>query len=136
LLAVVLGLTAFGLSQWRKAWSELEDGGSVEAPSVPLRVSAHEMDQRILYKIDQRILYKIDPLYPEEARRAGMEGTVVLDALIAQDGTVKHLRPIQGVEVLTQSAMDAVQGWRFEPYRSGHDAVEVETTIFLDFRLH
>jgi protein TonB len=80
-------------------------------------------------------VYKVDPVYPEAARQAGTQGLVVLDALIAPDGSVKRLRPVAGPDLLAQSALEAVQSWRYTPYRSGSQAVEVETTISVDFRL-
>jgi len=85
--------------------------------------------------MDRQIVYKIDPVYPDAARQAGTQGLVVLDAVIAQDGTVRRLRPVAGPRVLAQSALDAVQSWRYRPYLSGGQALEVETTISVDFRL-
>jgi len=38
-----------------------------------------------------KITKKVEPVYPAEAKRAGISGTVVLHAVIAQDGTVKQL---------------------------------------------
>jgi TonB family protein len=129
LLAGLLALAGLGWWQWQNAWNELEGESPVatQVPGSPLRVSAETMDQRIVYKVD--------PVYPEAARQAGTQGLVVLDAIIAPDGTVKRLRPIAGPDLLAQSALAAVQSWRFAPYRSGGQAVEVETTISVDFRL-
>ena len=50
-----------------------------------------------------------EPAYPEAARRANLQGTVVLDAIIAADGTVVNLHPISGDESLTLAAMDAAR---------------------------
>lgn len=86
--------------------------------------------------MEKRILTKVDPAYPEAARKAGTEGLVVLDAVIAPDGSVKNLRPVSGPALLVQSATEAVQSWKFEPYLSSGKAVEVETTIGVEFRLH
>ena len=72
----------------------------------------------------------------EAARTAGTEGLVVLDAVIAPNGSVERLRPVSGADLLVQSAADAVQSWKFEPYLSGGRAVEVETTIAVEFRLN
>jgi protein TonB len=85
--------------------------------------------------MDRQIVYKVDPVYPDAARQAGTQGLVILNAVIRPDGTVKRLRPVAGPEVLSQSALDAVQSWRYTPYRAGGQAVEVETTVSVDFRL-
>jgi periplasmic protein TonB len=86
--------------------------------------------------MEQRILAKAEPLYPEAARTAGTEGLVVLDAVIGADGNVERLRAVSGPNLLVQSASEAVRSWRFEPYLSSGKAVEVETTIAVDFRLN
>lgn len=130
LVAFVIVLAVVGWLQWQKAWNELEVDNSVSAqaqPDLPLRVSQETMEGQILSKVD--------PVYPEAARRSGLQGLVVLDAVIAADGKIKRLHQIAGPELLGQSALDAVQSWTYTPYRNAGQAVEVETTISVDFRL-
>jgi TonB family protein len=129
LVVLVAGMVGFGRWQWQKAWSDLEtDAPPTETqPGGPLRVSLETMDRQIIYKVN--------PVYPDSARRAGLQGLVVLDAVIATDGTVKRLRPVAGPEILAQSALDAVRSWKYTPYRVGGRAVEIETTVNVDFRL-
>jgi TonB family protein len=86
--------------------------------------------------MERRIVYKANPAYPEAARLAGKQGMVVLDAVIGADGTVRRVRAISGEELLAQSAADAVQSWKFEPYQADGKPAEVETTIAVEFRLH
>jgi protein TonB len=111
--------------------SELETRSTIARSGLqvaPEPVSAETMAKRIVTKVE--------PAYPEAARRAGTEGLVVLDAVIAPDGSVKRLRPVSGPDPLVQSATEAVQSWKFEPYLSSGQAVEVETMIAVEFRLH
>jgi protein TonB len=127
LLAIsILALTALGWWQWQKSWRELES--QTQAPNGGLHVSAETMGTRIVTKVD--------PIYPEVARRLGTQGLVVLDAVIAPDGSVKKLRPLSGPALLVQSATAAVGSWKFEPYLSSGKPVEVETTIAVEFRLN
>lgn len=126
LLASMLVLAAVGWWQWQRSWNELEQGTVNQ--HVPLRVSPAT--------IAMRIVSKVDPIYPEGARAAGTQGLVVLDALIAPDGSVKRLRPVSGDALLLKAASDAVQQWRFEPYRASGHAVEVESTIAVEFSLN
>jgi len=126
LLACALALAALGWWQWQRFWNELERQTPVGESG--LRVSPATMDMRIVTKID--------PLYPEAARSAGTEGMVVLDAVIAPDGSVKRVRTVSGPELLAQSATQAVQFWKYEPYLSSGQPVEVETTIAVEFRLN
>jgi len=131
LVAVMLALAGLGWWQWQRAWSELEGQTAVAATgsvATPETVSGETMAKRIVTKVD--------PVYPEAARAAGTEGMVVLDAVIAPDGSVKSLRPLSGPDLLAQSATEAVRGWKFEPYLSSGSPVEVETTIAVEFRLN
>jgi TonB family protein len=125
LIAAVLAVAGLGWWQWQTSWNELERNTAGEGR---LRLSPETMDNRIVTKVD--------PAYPEAARTAGIEGTVVLDAVIAPDGSVKQLRTVSGPNLLVQPATDAVQSWKFEPYLSSGKAVEVDTTIAVEFRLH
>lgn len=81
------------------------------------------------------LLQKVLPVYPEQARRQGVQGQVVLKAVIGKDGAIAELRPLQGPEELTAAAIDAVQHWRFRPYELKGKPVEVETDIRLNFQL-
>ncbi len=126
LSACLLALAGLGLWQWQRSWSELEAHALVAESG--LRVSPETMEKRIVTKVE--------PAYPEAARKAGMHGLVVLDVVVAPDGSVKRLRPISGPQLLAQSATEAVRSWKFEPYLSNGEAVEVETTLAIDFRLN
>jgi TonB family protein len=126
LIACMLALAILGWWQWQRSWNELEKRGPVGDSG--LRVSPETMEKRIITKVE--------PVYPEAARAAGTAGRVVLDAVIAPDGSVKRLRPVSGPDLLVQSATKAVQSWKFEPYLSSGKAVEVETTIVVEFRLN
>lgn len=131
LFACTLAMAGLGWWQWQRSWSELETHAPVAESGLqgsPKTVSAETMAKRIVTKVE--------PAYPEAARRAGTEGLVVLDVVIRPDGSVKRLRPVSGPDLLVQSATEAVQSWKFEPYLTSGQAVEVETTIAVEFRLH
>ncbi len=131
LVACTVALAGLGWWQWQRSWNELEAHAAVAESGLqgsPEAVSAETMAKRIVTKVE--------PAYPEAARSAHTEGLVVLAAVIAPDGSVERLRPISGPDLLVQSATEAVQSWKFEPYLSSGKAVEVETTIAVEFRLH
>ena len=58
----------------------------------------------------------------------------MLHAIIGEDGTVEHLRVVSGNPLLTDSALNAVKQWRYSPYVVDGHAVEVETTVILNFK--
>jgi TonB family protein len=82
------------------------------------------------------LITKVQPIYPEAAKAAGAQGSVTLGALIGKDGTVQNLRIVSSDSLLlNQSALDAVKQWKYKRYHLNGTAVEVETTITVNFTL-
>lgn len=81
------------------------------------------------------LIHKVQPVYPVLAREARIQGTVVLTALIAKDGTIQNLRVISGKPMLAPAAIDAVKQWRYKPYLLNGTPVEIETTVTVNFNL-
>jgi TonB family protein len=75
------------------------------------------------------------PAYPETAKIEGVEGPVVMQAIISKDGFVKRMHVIQGDTRLRSAATEAVSRWRYRPYMLSGQPVEVATTITVDFNL-
>jgi TonB family protein len=81
------------------------------------------------------IISKVAPVYPEEARTAKIQGSVVLKAMINQTGDVVSLDLVSGHPLLAPAAMDAVRQWKYRPYLLNGKAVAVETQITVNFTL-
>jgi protein TonB len=77
-----------------------------------------------------------DPIYPDVAREAGVEGTVLLWALVGKDGKVKDVRIIDGPKSLQESAMRAARTAVFKPALIQNEPVELWVQIPITFRLH
>ena len=75
------------------------------------------------------------PVYPEIARQARREGTVVIEAVLDTNGNVTQPRVIQSVPLLDQAAIDAVRQWRYTPTTIGGHPVSVLMTITIRFTL-
>jgi len=76
------------------------------------------------------------PEYPSSLQKQGIEGTVVLRAVIGMKGEILALSPISGPDpVLIKAAMDAVRQWRYQPTLLNGAPVEVATTIEVSFQL-
>ena len=56
--------------------------------------------------------------YPAAARRAGVEGTVMIQALVGKDGLVKDTRVFKSIPTLDAAAAAAVRQWVFKPVRA------------------
>lgn len=81
-----------------------------------------------------RLLRKVPPVYPLNARRLGIEGQVVLQAVIAKDGTVQDVKVVSGSPLLTDAALQAVRQWRYQPYVLNGQPVEAETQVQINFK--
>ena len=81
------------------------------------------------------LIHQVKPAYPSLAVHARVQGTVVLQAVIAKDGTVRDLRVLSGHPLLVQAALEAVQLWRYKPYLLNDQPVEVDTQINVNFTL-
>lgn len=81
------------------------------------------------------LIRKVQPNYPPLARSARIQGSVVLQAVISKEGTIENLKVLSGHPMLVQSAIEAVQLWRYRPYILNGDPVEVETQITVNFSL-
>jgi len=81
------------------------------------------------------LIHQMKPAYPTIAAQARIQGTVVLQAMIAKDGTVQDLRVLSGHPLLVAAAMDAVKLWRYKPYLLNDQPVEVDTQINVNFTL-
>jgi len=82
-----------------------------------------------------RLLAPIRPVYPAIAKAAGLQGTVVVEAIISKAGTIESLRVISGPELLRRAATYAIEQARYQPFRLNGEPTDVQTTITVNFRL-
>lgn len=81
-------------------------------------------------------LYRTSPRYTEMARRAGVQGVVVLEAVIDERGLVADVRVLRGLPMgLDQAAVEAVQKWRYKPATLHGQPVKVYFTLTVNFTL-
>ena len=76
-----------------------------------------------------------NPVYPPDAKKAKIQGKVLLDAVIGKDGTVEQLTVVSGPEALQKSSLDAVRQWTYKPFLLNGEPVEVKTTITVIYSL-
>jgi len=82
------------------------------------------------------LVYKTEPQYTEEAREAGIEGTVILLIEIGRDGAVEQVTVKKSLDSgLDLNAAQAVRQWKFEPGRKAGKPVRVRATVEVNFRL-
>ena len=85
---------------------------------------------------DPEVIYKPEPEFSEDARKAKLQGTVVVEAIIGRDGRVHNAHVRNGLGLgLDEKALEAVARWRFRPATRAGKAVSVPALIEINFRL-
>lgn len=82
-----------------------------------------------------RLVHEVTPTYPGKAKRAGIQGTVRLEAVIGKDGKLRDMKLLSGDPILAKAAMKAVSEWRYQPTVVNGEPVEVVTAIDVKFAL-
>jgi len=109
-----------------------------EFPVPPVSQESEKSEpMRITAGVVQPVLvHRVNPDYPEIARKSRIEGVVILEAVITKEGNVAKVRVLRGVyPVLDQSAVNAVQKWRYKPATLNGKPVKVYSTITVNFKL-
>lgn len=83
----------------------------------------------------QHLINHTMPKYPEDAKKAGIQGTVKLSGIIGKDGKIKFLAVISGHKELQESALDAVRTWTYKPFLLNGKPVVVKTIINVIYSL-
>ncbi|MGB6111661.1 MAG: energy transducer TonB [Acidobacteriaceae bacterium] len=111
--------------------------GSATSPDLPLIMLPSVDNQKELMsdKVTRsRITDQIAPIYPRAAAQKQLEGTVVIEATIDEDGRVREPFIISSPgPLLDMAAMDAVKRWRFRPLFTNGVPICVETTMTVAF---
>ena len=84
------------------------------------------------------MISKTEPEYTNEARRAGVEGTVMISLIVDEEGRPASMKVIGSAlkpTGLEESAMDAMKTWRFQPRLLNGQPAAVHLTVQVNFRL-
>lgn len=108
-------------------WTSILSQGS-PAPEAPILAVGGEVQSA-------KLIHMVQPEYPLSARKAHIQGAVIVAARIAKDGTVIALRYVNGPPSLLPAVEEAVSQWRYLPTLLNGEPIEVQTTITVIFRL-
>ncbi len=82
------------------------------------------------------LLKRVDPVYPDLARRAGIEGTVELEVSIDAAGAVTDVEVVRGLPLgMSEAAADAVHRWTYRPARTSSGPVASRKSVRIRFVL-
>jgi protein TonB len=84
---------------------------------------------------EPRRIVNVNPVYPLIARNAHVEGTVVLEAIINEAGTIEQVKVVRSVALLDAAAIEAVKQWRYTPTLLNATPVSVLMTITVRFAI-
>ena len=96
-------------------------------PKAPVRVGGRVREPKLTMRVD--------PIYPPLARQVHVQGIVIIDAILDEQGNVVEAKIVSGPPLLIQSAMDAVKKWKYEPTYLNDQPVPVQLNVTVTFRL-
>jgi protein TonB len=102
-------------------------GDDVASPS-PSIVRASEVAQPVKTR-------NVEPIYPEPARRARVEGVVIIECTIDPKGRIANAHVLRGHPLLDGAALDAVQQWVYRPSLLNGAPVSVVMTVTVNFKI-
>jgi TonB family protein len=77
----------------------------------------------------------VAPIYPEEAKAAGVQGVVIAEVRITAEGGVEDVRMLRSIPLLDQAAIDAIRQWEFTPTLLNGSPIAVIMTVTVQFTL-
>jgi len=131
------GIAAVAEAETQRATGATPPAGSASSPAgFPPMASRLPTGEPSIRTDPQPGLIKfVRPQYPESARSRHIEGTVVLNAMVARNGRVKGIRHVKGDPTLLKAAETAVRGWVYRPYHVNGRPVDIDREIFISFSL-
>lgn len=111
-------------------------GGPVVIDPSSVPPSDPDPDGFVAYEDAPQAIQTPAPVYPEMARAAEVEGTVVVRMLVNKEGRVEKASVVSGHPMLDAAALDAVRNWIFKPALQQHKPVAVWLAVPIKFVLH
>ena len=120
--------------------TELDFDAPVVDIPPPLQKNDVEVEDEILefWIVEQKpeLIKFVNPVYPEMARRAGLQGQVLVAFIVTREGRVTEPRVLKGPEIFRAEALEAVRQFLFKPALQNDRGVAVRMTIPIRFSLH
>lgn len=136
LCAISLVLTLLlSMPLWSAGQPQETAPASQAAPSPPVVPTASGRPHVEPDVASALILQKGPIKYPDAARSAGIEGTVVLKVVVSESGDVKEVTVVSGDPTLAQAATESVRQWKYKPYTVGGTPSEMETQVGVAFHV-
>lgn len=82
-----------------------------------------------------KLIQRVEPKYPELAKRARIQGIVLLQVTVGEAGNVTDIKVIRGHPLLNEGALAAVRQWKYSPTLLNGEPVPVIATVTVNFIL-
>jgi len=82
-----------------------------------------------------KLIKQVDPVYPEVAKKARVEGMVILEAETDIYGRVQGYKVLRSIPLLDQAAIDAVKQWVYEPAIIDGKPIPISFNVTISFTL-
>lgn len=112
-----------------------DPGGPVVTP-LDETDSLPAFGSHVYVEVLPEVASRAAPTYPQLAIDAGVQGTVIVQALVGRDGLVKDVRVQNSIPMLDPAALAAVRQWRFKPAMAHGRPVAVWVAVPVKFTLH
>jgi periplasmic protein TonB len=109
-------------------------GHDVIAPPAPMPPRKEPVPVGGVIRPPTRIVY-VAPVYPQIALASRKEGTVILQAIIDENGAVREVNVLRSISLLDDAAVHAVSQWKFTPTTLNGNTVPVVMTVTVTFTL-
>ncbi len=107
---------------------ELDEEDIEAPPSEPVRVGGDVKAPKCIKRVN--------PKYPDVARRAHIQGFVILEAVITKDGDVRDVKVVKSlISYCDEAAIEAVKQWKFEPGTQNDTPIDVIMNLTVVFKL-
>ncbi|MFN7965753.1 MAG: energy transducer TonB [Acidobacteriota bacterium] len=126
------GTSAFGCDLAPPRAIATDGAQSSRSSSAPLDGEPQVITKDLL---PPEVIQKVEPDYPLDAREQRLEGKVILQIVVREDGSVTDVKVLRSIELLDQAAVEAVRQWRYKPAMKAGRPVPAYVTVTVNFRL-
>ena len=112
-------------------------GGNAKVPAPPPpKPVVHKGPYRVGGKVQApQLIRQVQPVYPPLAKTARVQGDVVIDSVIDQQGKVTQMKVVSGSPLLIQAAIEALEQWSYQPTLLNGKPVAVDMVVTVHFQL-
>jgi TonB family protein len=115
--------------------AEITDSSSATLTASAASVSSNAAERERLAVGAPELRQSLNAMYPVLSQHSRVQGSVVLEAVIATDGSIEGLRVLSGPAILSAAAQQAVREWRFKPYLQNGQPVETKCQVTVNFSI-